>query len=478
MKFSKPIPFSEAIDRLQQRRIIPSSARTAQWGTLAAELRERAFFSARVESARLLQSMHDYLGDYLAESRLPDGSLRAQGRAEFVANMRELAMREGLGKVDPLTGRVDPTIRESDLTDIRSLSRLQLIFDTQVESAQEFGYFQQGQNPDILDVFPAQRFIRVRPVNAPRPAHAANEGEVRRKDDLQFWLSMNEDFGVPWGPWGFNSGMGVEDVDRDEAVQLGVLSDSDQVKPIDRTFNAGLQASTRDLDRQIRAALRQATGGTTANGQIRPRQAPANSASRVSSKLSYHPRATRAQKARQDEVLAIIDRVHSDGPLSSMPIRWGKGSSGHYAPGREIKIGASNLWRSQLVHEIGHKLDREGIGSKNSYASMGQTNPEMKSVLQAIKSSSAVNSLKTASAYTRSPAYQSYQLKEVELWARAYTQYVAQESGDPDLLQDIENRRNGTAGYWPDSQWTTADFAPIRKAIRSLFDSLHWQPST
>ncbi|MCC6356946.1 MAG: hypothetical protein IT577_23920 [Verrucomicrobiae bacterium] len=216
-------------------------------------IRERSLFSAGVEKVRFMQRMRGYLGDYMAKAIDPEhGGLRAQGRAEFVAEFRELAIREGLGKKGD--------IREGDLTDLRSLARLQLIFDTQVEAANEFGWWKQGQDEDVLDVFPAQRFVRVRPVSAPRDYHAAHEGEVRRKDDLQFWLSMNPDFGVPWGPWGFNSGMGVEDVDRIEAEQLGVITPEEKVLPVERELNDHMKASMEGVDKDLRARIERELG--------------------------------------------------------------------------------------------------------------------------------------------------------------------------------------------------------------------------
>lgn len=272
MEFDDPIRFIEALEKLREREVLPSGFDSTVWRNVPVWIRERAFFSSRVESARVLQRMQDYLSDYLAEERAIEshGGLRAQGRAEFVADMRELAIREGLGRIDPETGEIDPVIRESDLTDIRSLARLELIFDTQTEAAQEYGYWQQGQDPDVLEVFPAQRFIRVRPVESPRRYHEEALGEVRRKDDLDFWLSLNRDFGVPWGPWGFNSGCGVEDVDRDEAVELGVMQEEDEVRPVEREFNEGLQAGVREMGAPMREALERVTGGSAAGGVLRP----------------------------------------------------------------------------------------------------------------------------------------------------------------------------------------------------------------
>ena len=191
MQFTTPLPFSEAIQKLLDRGVLPSSFDSHLWSLVATEIREKSFFSSQVESAALLDRMKSYIDDFLAVARDENGHLKAQGRSQFVADMRELAIREGLGKVDADTGKIIPEIRESDLTDIRSIARLQLIFDTQVEAAQEYGYWLQGQDESILWVYPCSRFIRVRPVMIPREYHAAHEGEVRRKDDLDLSLKDN-----------------------------------------------------------------------------------------------------------------------------------------------------------------------------------------------------------------------------------------------------------------------------------------------
>lgn len=121
----------------------------------------------------------------------------------------------------------------------------------------------------MLEVYPAQRMIRVRPVSVPRPYHEAALGVVRRKDDLAYWVGLNRDFGVPWGPWGFGSGVGVEDVDRDEAVEMGVMKEEDVVRPVERKFNEGLQAGVRDISGDMLAALERSTGGEAARGALR-----------------------------------------------------------------------------------------------------------------------------------------------------------------------------------------------------------------
>ncbi|MDP2227282.1 MAG: hypothetical protein Q8J78_07365, partial [Moraxellaceae bacterium] len=68
----------------------------------------------------------------------------------------------------------------------------------------------------------------------------------------------------PYPPFAFNSGMGVRDVDRDEAEQLGLIAKNQEVFPRDLSFNAQLEASPDVRDGQLRAML-EATGLGTFN---------------------------------------------------------------------------------------------------------------------------------------------------------------------------------------------------------------------
>ena len=144
----------------------------------------------------------------------PDGrrvsALKKTSRADFVYEMQKLAKETGLGNVLP-PGEDMSRDMITRTKDIASESRLNLIFDTQTQQAQSYGYYKQGQDPAILDAYPAQRFIRAEQRKEPRPLHQRNRNEVRRKDDMEFWLRMNDQsiggLGVPFGPWGFNSGM-------------------------------------------------------------------------------------------------------------------------------------------------------------------------------------------------------------------------------------------------------------------------------
>ncbi len=264
MQFVRPTPFNEAVEKIGEKSVIGSKLKSSEWSEMPLALRDRAFFSATIESVRFLQEAKNFIGDFQTGAKEevigPDGiersGLKAGSRSQFVKEMREFAVASGLGPLNPDD--------EKTVKDIRSESRLSLIFNTQTQAANDFGYWKQGMDRDLIDEFPAQRFIRDLDVEVKRPLHVQNEGVVRLKTDLDFWLAMNSPliggFGTPFGPWGYGSGMGVEDVDREEAEALGLIKPGEKLQPVDKDFNERLQASVRNLDPEMIDRLRESFG--------------------------------------------------------------------------------------------------------------------------------------------------------------------------------------------------------------------------
>lgn len=213
--------------------------------------------------------MSDFLSGAREKGTLPDGSvttaLKTGSRAQFEPLARERALALGLDQAvppDPLGG----------LRDITSENRLGLLFDVQTEQARSFGDWQASMDPNALDEWPAWRFIRVGEPKVRRPLHSMHEGEVRLKTDPAFWERMNDPgiggFGLPSGPWGFNSLMDVEDVDRDEAERLGLLAPGQSLQPAQRRFNDDLAAGVGSLEPDTLRWILDEAGDTFAyNGQ-------------------------------------------------------------------------------------------------------------------------------------------------------------------------------------------------------------------
>jgi hypothetical protein len=243
-------PFAAAVAKLDSKSPVAAALNSAEWSAVPLALRERAFFSAQVTNAGTVQALQGAISE----------ALKMEGDtfmdpAKFVATIRE-----HLGAAPGDTG---------ELTDLASRRRLELIYRQNVESAQEFGRWQAGNDPDLLDAFPAQELIRVeaREVERDWATRWADAGGrlvggrmVALKND-PVWAKLSR-FGTPWPPFDFNSGMGVEDIDRAEAEDLGLLKPGDPAPESPAVgFNSDLQASVEGLSPELAAALVESMGG-------------------------------------------------------------------------------------------------------------------------------------------------------------------------------------------------------------------------
>jgi hypothetical protein len=232
-------------------------------------LRERAFFSSEVEKVRLLQRMQDRVQGALDMLRRPgegaDGADGAfQTREKFVVEMQQLARDEGL---DP-RGLAQPE-RYGTLQDITSGRRLRLIYDQQKQSAEGYAQWKAEQDTDVLDAYPAQELVRVETRKHPRgdwrerfeeAGGTLVDGRMVALKSDPVWAKLSR-FGTPWPPFDFGSGMGLRDVNRDDAEKLGLLKRGDKPKPAEIDFNKGLQATIADLSPAYRDLLKKTFGG-------------------------------------------------------------------------------------------------------------------------------------------------------------------------------------------------------------------------
>lgn len=272
----------DKIRELTEKKIAPSWFRSREWYTVEPAIRRRSFFSATIQSAKVLTRMQTYLIDWMTNSteqvtNPTTGAIetvyKINGLAEFRERMTTLMVSEGLVEPDQ--------VPDQRITNVVSNSRLALIFNTNREQSTTFARWQRNMsNPDWLRRFPAARFLRRPGAVDPRPLHVANEGQVRKWDD-PFWLEMNNaaigGFEVPWGPYGFNSYMVQDPVTRAEAEALKVIRKGEVAKPPDvsylgvdlgQQFNAGLEANIDDVTPEIRRQAEDDIRARFGNGAI------------------------------------------------------------------------------------------------------------------------------------------------------------------------------------------------------------------
>ena len=252
----------QARNQISDKTPVGSVLRSRDWESIPLALRQRAQFSAGVTSAQLLQMIQDQLTGELSQSveTLPDGRTRFRDRDTFINRLRDLGRKLGLDQL------VDPAKRGT-LQDITSVPRLGLIHDMQVSQANEFARWKMDQSEGALLLYPAQEFKRIESRREPRRtwlqrwADAGGElfdGRMIALKGAETWQRLSR-FGTPWPPYDYGSGMGIEDISRDEAIRLGVISESDAAQPQTPSrsdFNEYLEASVTDLDSRTQQQLK------------------------------------------------------------------------------------------------------------------------------------------------------------------------------------------------------------------------------
>ena len=134
-----------------------------------------------------------------------------------------------------------------------------------------------------------------------------------------------------------------------------------------------------------------------------------------------------------------------------------------------------------LVHEIGHALDRFGIGADTRVDASTTQHPLLHEWQRAVSRSRAVQELRQLraempAAQTRAATYVDYLLSARELFARTYAQWLAVRSGDEALLADISRIRTGRGTVSSLIHWEADDFEPLGTALDRLMETLGWMP--
>jgi hypothetical protein len=260
--FTKPQLLTEILAKLDARTPIGSVLRSAEWADVPVGLRDAAVFSSGVQSVRYLDTLQKGLRQIVDLSRSTNDAGQefwTQDRANLLKELRQLGQEVGLDKPG---GRAEGKIRESDLTDPISIARLKLVINTQMEMAYGYGDYLTQQDPVILNEWPALELVRITPKAAPRDwdkrwTEAGGLVFNGRKIALKtsrVWTRISR-FGLPYSPYDYNSGMGTEEVPRDEAEELGLIQPGQELKPYLPKFEEALKASVKGLDSKTRGWL-------------------------------------------------------------------------------------------------------------------------------------------------------------------------------------------------------------------------------
>ena len=257
-----PVPFEEALARHDVRRVMPTALSTAEIQRLPDAIRRSSFFSART-------LLTDYLEQAKAAIRQvlnPQTAVRPPGDPRegepYTEGLTIEQARANLREYLTSIGYEPNPDEAGTLKDLSSQARVDLVVRTNVGIAQGYGYWKQGQDPAILDEWPASELFRAEGRGRERDwperwlaaARAVGDTDaiamleqhdrmIARKDS-PIWQALGDGAGGfeddalhnPYPPFAFNSGMDVRDIDRAEAMDLGLLGRDDAIIPQSQDF--------------------------------------------------------------------------------------------------------------------------------------------------------------------------------------------------------------------------------------------------
>lgn len=242
MNLAIPNPYgvtaSSALDLARDRDLFPTAWGSADIRQLDQALRERAVFSARTTNARYIQSLKDRIERYL------EGGYKGD-----LATLR-VELRQELARVGyhpergfPGDAALDiPPARPGSLQDLSSERRLNLILNTQLALMTGRAQRIAALDPMALAMYPAFELVRtqsrrlqrnwpLRWVQAGGTLSGPNKNRMVALKTDPIWQALGSSdlfpdaLDVDHPPFAFESGMGWNQIDEFEAIDLGILSD-------------------------------------------------------------------------------------------------------------------------------------------------------------------------------------------------------------------------------------------------------------
>ena len=326
------------------------------------------------------------------------------------------------------------------------------------------------------------------------------------------WTAISE-FGTPWPPFRWGSGVGTRNVRRRVAEAFVLIDAKTKLKPLDTPFNSEVKASLKGLPLKSRQKIADAfIGDVEIDGDdIRLLPPEKYDASRKGRRLlqklippkleMFIEQPVPAGNAKLADKLVIPLKEAAFAPFVAREIRKAitTASSVHDVRGMMAAMDPIEIFIRRNLdnyggefikgnppfivinpdahhipmavwHELAHALDHlslQGKG-KRGYASQGQRS--LLKVMAAIRDSRAVASL----ADRAKKDGDIYWIKDQEMFARAYAQFIALETKDASAKKHLQKILNGDYDdqeIWKETQWDEDAFQPIYEAMRELFTS-------
>lgn len=236
-------------DIMRAKVTVPAAGMSsADWDGVDPDIRERSYWTAREGHYTRVQGFRD------RSQGIVDGNL---SEADALREVRAMLRATGY-RPEPGT--------EGTIQDLNSDARQRLILETNVAMVQERAY-RDSMMGSLA--YPAQRLVRIRYSRQPRDWDArwreaaaavnyegvATDGSHIALLTSPIWRKLSR-FDLDYPPFDFNSGMGVDPVDYEEAQRHGLVIPEATVDGMDgESLNASLEASIAKMDGDLQQAF-------------------------------------------------------------------------------------------------------------------------------------------------------------------------------------------------------------------------------
>lgn len=264
--FTKPLTWFDGIRRIKQRGVMPTTLGTEDLRRISGDVKRWATFSAKVTKARALGEITDVVHELVRGVNADDEAARARGEKPLQLSFQDakLKIQQAFEKYGV---KIDDPTKVDTIEDFQSDARLSLIVDTQEEIARGHGKYIADQDDALMRAYPAQELIRVSPSEIQRDwkdrwqkaGGQLVQGRMVALKNSSVWQELgstdlfDDALGNPYPPFAFNSGMGVKDISRREAIRLGLTSEhAPGPKPDKRALADDVAMSAEGMGNRLR----------------------------------------------------------------------------------------------------------------------------------------------------------------------------------------------------------------------------------
>ena len=453
-------PFAEQIDFFRRKLNLP----TEHWDDIMREAHDRAFVVAGAMKADLLADLNAAVGKTIAE-----GKSIGWFRKEFTAIVGKHGWQGWTGEGSPEG----------------FAWRTKVIYQTNLSTSYAAGRYRQLTDPELLTRRPYWRYVHADGVMNPRLQHVAWNG-LTLPHDHPFWKTH-----FPPNGWGCHCrivAVNAREYAKSQAAgqaeppaSWDAPDGNGNLPGIARGFDYAPGASVTEELRQFAVAKAGTLPGQIADDFTAALTAPATRQGEDIGRF-LNIKAAGVAKRAMDVAIPAIDKVHGVSGLPAIPVVNStssafQGSYKYRVPSHDtvdIRISSRSVNPGlTALHEIGHFIDHQSLNGAKGYAS--PFDPLLEKWRASVDASAASAALQQELVKTRISQVRktcTYYLSRHEQWARAYAQYIATRSGDPQLLAQLDAIRASAHAVYRSSQWSDDDFAPIGEAIDELLTTL------